>query len=245
MAVHRSKALLLPSGLLILTVFVGGCAHLPQLRESFDDSLSALMNIFPSGEGESTKPVKENSSERLARLTQENAKLQADLEAAEAALVEAELRLSGSHTRADAVSTLAMTRIQVERAMSLAPWRADEIKVARTKLDEAARQVEENRFGAALFFVSRARRVAESILAETDDGEVGLIGVQRVNLRAGPSTRESILSVLSFGTQVLLQGVEGEWVLVQVSEGPVGWIHRRFVNTQSSTRNEGPAAPLP
>jgi hypothetical protein len=129
--------------------------------------------------------------------------------------------------------------------MSLAPWRADEIKIARTKLDEAARQVEENRFGAALFFVSRARRVAESILAETADGVVGLIGVQRVNLRAGPSTRESILSVLSFGTPVILQGKEGEWVLVQVSEGPVGWIHRRFVNTQSSTRSEGPAAPLP
>jgi hypothetical protein len=114
LAVHRSKALLLPSGLLILTVFVGGCAHLPQLRESFDDSLSALMNIFPSGEGESTKPVRENSSGRLARLTRENARLQADLEAAEAVLVEEELRLSGSHTRADAVSTLAMTRIQVE-----------------------------------------------------------------------------------------------------------------------------------
>jgi SH3-like domain-containing protein len=66
-----------------------------------------------------------------------------------------------------------------------------------------------------------------------------------VNLRAGPSTKESILSVLSFGTPVFPQAREGNWVLVQVSGGPVGWIHRRLVGTRFSTESEAPAALRP
>lgn len=179
----------------------------------------------------------------------EIARLQADLMTAEAALVEAESGLSASHTRADAVSLLAVTRIQVERAELRAPWRAGEIKGARSKLDEAERQVEESRFGTALFFVYRARRVAESILDEAQvvqsDRNVQLIQAPRVNLRSGPSEKESILSVLTYGTPVFPQANEGDWLLVQVSGGPAGWVHRQLVGPPISTEIDGPAAPRP
>lgn len=172
-------------------------------------------------------------TDRADRLAREIERLQADLETAESALVEAESGLSGSHTRADAVSSVAVTRIQVERAASRAPWRAGEIEAARGKLVEAERQVEEGRFGAALFFVYRARRVAESILAEAEQvirsANARLIRAERVNLRAGPSTDDPVLSVLGAGTPVIPQSGEGEWVLVEVTGGPVGWIHRSLI----------------
>ena len=169
--------------------------------------------------------------------------------ASEAALVEAGSGLAGSHTRADAVSSLATTRIQIERAASRAPWRADEIEDARTKLHEAKRQVDEGRLGAALFFVYRARRVAESILDEAviieKNGSARMILGSQVNLRAGPSTRKSILSVLARGTPVFHQVNRGEWMLVQVSGGPSGWVHRRLVGDLMSIEMGGPAAPRP
>jgi hypothetical protein len=198
---------------------------------------------------EQAKLFREAETERASQLLREIERLEADLKTAEAALVEAESGLSGTHTRADAVSSLAVTRIKIERAASSAPWRVNDAEEARAKLEEAERQIEEKRFGVALFFVYRAHRLAESILEEAAlvqrDGQVQLIKAPRVNLRAGPSTTDSILSVLTFGTPVFPQASEGDWVLVQVSGGPVGWIHRRLVGTRFSTESEAPAALRP
>jgi hypothetical protein len=188
-------------------------------------------------------------TERAEQLVREIARLQADLKTAESALVEAESGMSGSHTRADAISSLAVTRIQVERAASRAPWRQTDIQGARAKLVEAERQVDEGRFGAAIFFVYRARRVAESVLDEahqvTEAGNARLIRSKRVNLRAGPSTGERVLSVLEAGTPVITQANEGDWMLVQVTGGPSGWIHRRLVGGLVSELDGLPAAPQP
>ena len=128
---------------------------------------------------------------------------------------------------------LAVVRIQVERAASRAPWRAAVIGDAHAKLAEAERQVAEGRFGAALFFVYRAQRLAESVSEEVDSvleqGNARVIHAGRVNLRAGPSTREPILAVLEAGTPVVPRTRNGEWTLVQVSGGPSGWIHRSLI----------------
>ena len=186
-------------------------------------------------------------TERAEQLGLEIERLQADLKTAESALVEVESGLSGSNGRADAVSSLAVTRIQVERAASRAPWRAVEIEGARQKLEEAERQVDEGRFGAALFFVYRARRVAEGILDEVDQivgsGNARLIKATRVNLRSGPSTGQRVLAVLTAGTPVIPQATEGEWTLVQVTGGPAGWIHRSLLGEHLS--DGAPAAPKP
>ena len=114
---------------------------------------------------------------------------------------------------------------------------------------EAERQVAEGRFGAALFFVYRARRVAESILTEVDEvvrvGNARLIRGDRVNLRAGPSKNERVLSVLGAGTPVVPQSREGEWMLVQVTGGPVGWIHRKLLGQRIQTLSDLPASANP
>jgi hypothetical protein len=228
---------------------VGGCANSQFSFNPFKASSDRCPNAEIIVNVEQAQLFREAETERATHLTQEILRLQADLKKAEAALVEAESGLAASHTRADAVSSLAVTRIQIERAESRAPWRADEIDGARSKVEEAERQVEEGRFGAALFFVYRARRVAESILNEAEivqsDGNVQLIRAPRVNLRAGPSNTESILSVLTYGTPVFPQAKEGDWLLVQVSGGPAGWIHRRLVSTPFSTESDGPAALRP
>jgi hypothetical protein len=249
MAVFRSLRLSLSSGVLVLSLLLAGCLNSNRpLGVSSTGSKACpapefILNV------EQVQLFREAETERAAQLMLEIERLQTDLQTAEAALVEAESGLAGTHTRADAVSSLAVTRIQVERAASSAPWRVKEVADAHAKIKEAERQVQEERFGAALFFVYRARRIAESILEEADlvqrDGKVQLIQAPRVNLRAGPSTTELILSVLSFGTPVFPQATEGDWVLVQVSGGPVGWIHRRLVGTRFSTESEAPAALRP
>jgi hypothetical protein len=207
-----------------------GCTNLPfaVIGKKMETASTAEVSINI----EQAQLFRQAETERATQLMREIARLQADLKTAETALVEAESGLSGTQTWADAVSSLAVTRIQVERAAYRAPWRAKEVAGARTKIEEAERQVKEGRVGAALFFVYRAQR----------DGNVQLIQAPRVNLRAGPSTSEAILSVLSLGTPVFPQANEGEWVLVQVSAGPVGWIHRRLVGTRFSTESDTPAA---
>ncbi len=198
---------------------------------------------------EQVKIFRRAETRRAAELTREIDRLQADLRKAESALIEAESGLAGSHTRADAVSSLAVARIQVERAATSAPWRAKEIEAARRKLAEAERQVSEGRFGAALFFVYRAQRVAESVNDEASQvierGSARVIHGRRVNLRAGPSVREPVLSVLEAGTPVFPQSRRGEWMLVQVSGGPTGWVHRSLVGARLRGGGSAPASPWP
>lgn len=123
------------------------------------------------------------------------------------------------------------------------------IQGAREKLGEAERQVDEGRFGAALFFVYRARRVAEGVLAEAEQiriaGNARLIRATRVNLRAGPSTDEKVLSVLHSGTPVVPQAREGDWTLVQVTGGAAGWIHVSLLGESLSDEGSSPASMRP
>jgi len=168
-------------------------------------------------------------TDRAARLARQVETLQADLRQAEEALVMAESGLRGTHSRADAVSRLAEARIQVERAASAAPWRAEEVERARVKLAEAERQVEDDHFGAALFFVYRAQRIADALEAEAARVYAGpdtrFIRGKRVNLRAGPSTSEPVLGVLPDGTPVFPERHRSSWVLVRTPSGSVGWVH--------------------
>lgn len=242
MAVDRKHLSSVAAGLLIFTLT--GCANTFSTNPS-DECNTA--RVLP--EVTQVQRFREAETERAAKLVQEIERLKADLETAEAALIEAESGLSGSHTRAEAVSSLAVARIQIERAASQAPWRAIEIDDARAKLLEAERQVDESRFGAALFFVYRARRVADSILEEAgvveNHRDVQVIRAARVNLRTGPAATEPILSVLDRGTPIFPRTEQGDWILVQVSGGPVGWIHRDLVNDLRSSRGDPPASPNP
>ncbi|MCG8590503.1 MAG: SH3 domain-containing protein [Proteobacteria bacterium] len=172
-------------------------------------------------------------SERAEALDREVKRLRADLQRAEGALVAVESGLRGQHTRASAVSSLAEARIQVERAAAEAPWRAGEIGEARGKLEVAERHIADGYFGAALFFVYRAQRIAETVEAEADQvqrtPETRYVRGRRVNLRAGPSTDNAVLSVLTRGTPVFPEGHDHDWVLVRTARGRVGWIHDSLI----------------
>jgi hypothetical protein len=168
-------------------------------------------------------------SDRAARLARQVDQLSADLAEAEAALVRAESGLRGKHSRADAVSSLSEARIQVERAADLAPWRPTVVAEARLKLADAGRQIDAGHFGAALFFVYRAQRLAGELEAEAEQVErtpnARFIAGRRVNLRAGPSTGEPVLRTLEAGTPVFPESRQRPWVLVRTSGGAVGWVH--------------------
>lgn len=167
-------------------------------------------------------------AERIQSLERDVARLSSDLAKAETAMVAIESGLRGAQTRADAVSALAEARISVERARTSTPWRGAEIAEVTNKLEEAERQFQAGNPGSAVFFASRAQRVADSLRDEANRvaNQGGrIVTAPRANLRAGPSTTDPVLAVLSEATPVLPQRSEGEWVLVRTPDGVAGWVH--------------------
>ena len=174
--------------------------------------------------------------DRAAQLETEVKQLRDDLRQAEEALVLAESGLSGSYSRADAVSSIAEARIEVERAASRVPWRTSAIEEARGKLEEADSQIEQDHFGAALFFVYRATRIAELLEREakivSERPGTQYVRVRMVNLRAGPSTAEPVVGVLTEGTPVFPELRTDLWTLVRVASGTVGWVHQSLLRSE-------------
>jgi hypothetical protein len=156
-------------------------------------------------------------------------RLQADLRLAEQALVAVESGLRGGQTRAEAVSVLAEARIEVDRAAKRAPWRAEAVAEARAKLDEADRELGAGHIGSAVFFVSRASRIAATLLAEAElvgkTPTTRYVKGARVNLRAEPTTESPVVAVLPVQLPVFPEADTGEWVLVRTVSGKVGWVH--------------------
>jgi hypothetical protein len=174
--------------------------------------------------------------ERAERLEQEVARLRTDLHRAEEALVAAESGLRAGYSRADAISSLAESKIQVARAAEEAPWRTGEIEEARLKLAEADEQVENGHFGAAVFFAYRALRISDQLLREAEmvrlRPDAAFVSTERANLRAGPSTDHEVATVLTHGTPVFPERDRGDWVLVRTSSGLVGWVHRDLIEVR-------------
>jgi uncharacterized protein YgiM (DUF1202 family) len=168
-------------------------------------------------------------AERVEYLEREVARLRADVDQAEEAMIWIESGLRGVHTRADAVSAVADARVVVERACERAPWRAPECEADRAKLAEAETQIRDGRLGTAVFFASRARRSAETALGEasrvSQAGDAWFVRNARVNLRSGPSTEHEVLTVLREATPVFEERRAGDWVLVRTHAGRVGWVH--------------------
>jgi hypothetical protein len=166
---------------------------------------------------------------RVVHLEREVARLRADLHHAEEEMVTIESGLRGRHARADAVSTVADARIAVARAAREAPWRPAEIEEAQAKIAEAELQLEAGHSGSALFFASRAARIAEMLndeaAAVSEARGTLFVEVSRANLRSGPSTRSSVLTVLGHATPVFPQRTQGSWMLVRTPSGPAGWLH--------------------
>jgi hypothetical protein len=167
-------------------------------------------------------------ADRVRALEAEVARLRADLRAAEETLLAVESGMRGAQGRAEAVSALAEARIQVERAARRAPWRRETAAEARAKLAEAERQLEVQHIGSAVFFVSRARRIAEALADEADrvasNPNTRFVRGSRVNVREAPSADAAVLATLERQLPVFVEGHEGDWSLVRTSAGHVGFV---------------------
>jgi hypothetical protein len=207
---------------------LSGCASLGSLGFSASPPAAAPDSVL--------EIYRQAQLEQIHGLEREVQRLRGELHAAESAMVAIESGLRGVQTRADAVSALAEARISVERARTSAPWRAAEIAELTQKLDEAERQFQSGNSGSAVFFASRAKRVAEAFQVEarraTDVQAMSQITAPRANLRAGPSTEDDVLHVLDQATPVLPQRSDGEWVLVQTLDGAAGWVHASLLGAR-------------
>jgi hypothetical protein len=178
------------------------------------------------------------SAERaqVEHLENEVARLREDLDQAEEAMVTVESGLRDVHIRADAVSSLAEARIAVERASKNVSWRPAAVREAQSKLEEAELQLQAGHPGSAVFFASRARRIAENLDAEARRvaraSSTRFIRGRRVNLRAGPSTEHQVMDVLTRSTPVFREREEGDWVLVRTVSGPAGWVHGSLLTSR-------------
>jgi len=168
-------------------------------------------------------------TERREYLEREVERLRADLQQAEESIVSLESGLRGLHTRADAVSAVAEARIALDRVRRSAPWRRDRIAEAREKLEEADLQLAADHLGAAMFFAARAQRITDSLCAESEQvarwSARRVIRGDRVNLRAEPSERASIVEVLLAQTPLYPERSLPDWTLVRTPDGRVGWVH--------------------
>jgi hypothetical protein len=171
--------------------------------------------------------------ERADALERENERLRADLAAAEATLLAIESGMRGTQRRAEAVSQLAEARIHVDRAAARAPWRAAMVAEARDKLAEAERQLANGHFGSAIFFVSRASRIAASLDAEAErvsrSPGAQRIKPARVNLRAAPGTESEVITVLTPELPVFVESTAEDWSLVRTAGGQVGWVRSDLI----------------
>jgi hypothetical protein len=145
--------------------------------------------------------------------------------------------LRGAQTRAEAVSRLAEARIRVDRAGEAAPWRPESAAEARRKLDEAERQLAADHVGSAVFLVSRASRIAETLIAEAElaarESSTRYVGASRVNLRAEPTTEAAVVTVLPRELPVFPEAESGDWLLVRTVTGKVGWVHAPLLRAPS------------
>jgi len=232
---HRPSRLGVFASWLTICLTLSGCAFLGSLglgsQPTTEPSPAALELAKQDAE-----TYRQAQIARIQALEREVARLRGDLEKAESAMVSIESGLRGAQTRADAVSALAEARISVERARASAPWRRSEIAELTDKLEEAERQFQAGNPGSAVFFASRAQRIADSLSEESRRAAATrathVVMAPRANLRVGPSTTDAVLAVLPEATPVLLQRAEGEWVLVRTPDGSAGWVHASLLETR-------------
>jgi hypothetical protein len=187
--------------------------------------------------------------DRTTQLELEVERLRADLREAEEAMVAIESGLRGVHGRADAVSSLAESRMTVQRAARNAPWSRERVREAEQKLEEAEAQFQEGHTATAVFFASRARRIAEALnevaerVAKTPGAR--FVDRPRVNLRSGPSTETRVLHVLLAGTPVFPERTDREWVMVRTPSGEVGWVYASLLRADWSPSSDTTTQSLP
>jgi hypothetical protein len=207
---------------LLIAILLGGCASTSTSPAAAPGPRQARAAIA------SPEIQRRADADRVRALEFEVERLRADLGSAEETLLAVESGMRGAQGRAEAVSALAEARIHVDRAARRAPWRSEAAAEARERLDEAERQLAAQHVGSAVFFVSRARRIAESLSAEADrvesDPKTQFVRGEGVNLRQGPTQAAGVLETLPAELPVFVESRESGWSLVRTVTGHVGFV---------------------
>lgn len=210
-----------PVILLLLALLTSACVSNPE-------PMAEAPPPPPAPSAPSPEIQRRADRDRLSALEVEIERLRADLRTAEETLLAVESGMRGTKGRAAAVSSLAEARIRVDRAAKQAPWRVAEATEARAKLAEAERRLAEQHVDSAVFFASRARRIADALADEAErvrkNPDTAFIRGTRVNLRSGPSQDTAILATLPTRLPVFVESRQGDWSLVRTTTGHVGFV---------------------
>lgn len=226
--------------LVVLCALSTGCAELMPETTASAPAVRNKPDVLPipaAVTDSEAELIRRAEFERVQSLEREVERLRMDLRRAEDALIVVESKLRSGHSRAAVVSALAEAQIQLNKVSRAAPWRPDTISEAQDKLHMAQKHIDEEYFGAAVFFVYRANRIVEDLNYEASivdsSAQVMFINRPKVNLRSGASTAEEILQVMVQGTPVVREKQKGEWVLIRTLTGMVGWVHRSLLTSKA------------
>ncbi len=164
---------------------------------------------------------------QVAKMKRDAERLQQAVERAEQALAAGESRVG--YTSADAISALAEAQVQAQGAIDQVPWRRAELEGARQKLAVAKQYIDARNYAAAMYFVYRANQIMSEVREEArlvdDNPAVLYVKGKRVNLRAGPSTDEPVITVVVQDAPVLHERKYKKWRLVRTTDGFLGWMY--------------------
>lgn len=171
------------------------------------------------------------------RLEEENAVRRRELEATETELIRTKARLKGLETRAEAASAIAEARILMRRAEG-GRGRAADVGRAQESLVRAEELLQQDNFGAAIFFASKAQDFVKineprPTPPAADDERPAprptcAVKAATANLRESPSTDAPVLASVPRGTTLQALAVRGGWTKVRQGD-VVGWILTRLV----------------
>jgi hypothetical protein len=191
-----------------------------------------------AGEAERLSARLRRTEEEQRRLEEKVALLQRDLDYTETEVIRTKARLKGIETRAEASSAIAEARILTRRLAEHRGLGATLVR-CQEQLVRAEQLLQEENYGAAIFFAMKAQDTAlkahpgEDAPRPDDAGRPAakshyVVTASRANIRRGPSIRDPVLVRAVKGTTVLALIQRGDWIRV-VHRDVTGWIHRSVV----------------
>lgn len=180
------------------------------------------------------------SEDDKRRLEEESAARKRELEVTETELIRTKARLKGLETRAEAASAIAETRILYKRAEGRG--RSTELARAEEALVKADALLQEDNFGAAIFFASKSQdllarlnetRPSPPVAAASADERpptraATAVKAVTANLREAPATTSRVLATLPRGTPLEALAVRGTWTKVKQGD-VIGWVLSRLL----------------
>ena len=177
------------------------------------------------------------SEDEQKRLEEQIALRLRELQVTETELIRTKARLKGLETRAEAASAIAEARILVKRFESRG--RSATLKSAEEDLEKAEGLLQEENYGAALFFALKAQDMVTKagdvrVTADATEAErpapqpTYVVSVDSANIRQSPSTQAPVLAEVKRGATLRALAVRGSWVKV-AHENVTGWVNLRVV----------------